>query len=75
MFHTIFSTLISIPYGYSISFFVNNAHIYLYNTNISTNFKYTIITIITFNGFLYGYTGNDLITTINNMDMKICNLN
>jgi hypothetical protein len=65
MITTICWTLFGIPTGYVTSVFINDAHIYFYNTNISKTFTHSIITMITFFAFLKGYTGNDLITNIN----------
>ena len=60
----IFWTLISIPAGYVISIFVNDAYIILYKKNISNVSKCLIITSLMFFGFLRGFTGNDLVTNI-----------
>ena len=64
MFTTIFYTLLGIPSGYYMSIYVNDAHIMLYNTNISNTFKYNIIIMVTFFAFLKGYSGNDLYTNV-----------
>jgi len=61
----IFWTSISIPVGYVTSIFVNDAYIILYKKNISNVSKCLIITSIIFFGFLRGFTGNDLVTNIN----------
>jgi len=60
----IFWTLISIPSGYVITIFVNDAYIFLYKKNISNVSKCLIITSLMFFGFLRGFTGNDLVTNI-----------
>ena len=60
----IFWTSISIPAGYVISIFVNDAYIILYKKNISNVSKCLIITSMMFFGFLRGFTGNDLVTNI-----------
>jgi hypothetical protein len=62
--NTIFYTLISIPVGYVMSVFINDANILLYQQNLSNFSKCAIITSIVFFGFLKGYTGNDLVTNI-----------
>jgi hypothetical protein len=67
MITTICWTLIGIPTGYVTSVFINDVHIYFYNTNISKTFTHSIITMITFFSFVKGYTGNDLITNINTL--------
>jgi hypothetical protein len=64
MLTTIFYTFIGIPTGYLISVFINDFHYHLYRRNISNSSKYSIVSIITFSGFLKGYTGNDLMTNI-----------
>ena len=64
MINTIFYTLLGVPTGYVMSVFINDTYNNLYNTNISNFMKYSIITMMTFFGFLKGYTDNDLITNI-----------
>ena len=71
MFNIFFYTLISIPSGYVISILINDVHFYLCNRPISNNFKYALITTVTFLGFLRGYTGNDLVTNINGYLMTV----
>ena len=68
MFSTLFYTFLGIPSGYIISTFINDSYKMKYNKNISNFSNCSIITTITFIAFLKGYTGNDLIT-------NICNLN
>jgi hypothetical protein len=65
MLYTIFYTLIGIPTGYATSIFINDAYKMFYNRNISSTFTYSIIIFVTFFAFLKGYTGNDLVTNIN----------
>jgi len=67
MISTILWTLYGIPVGYIWIIIINDIHYRLYNNNISNNSKYSIITGITFFAFLRGYTGNDLITNIENL--------
>ena len=64
MLNTIFYTFIGIPTGYVVSIFMNDVHNHLYTKNISNISKYSIIAIVTFFGFLRGFTGNDLVTNI-----------
>jgi hypothetical protein len=64
MINTISWTLISIPTGYVLSDLINYYHYRLYNTSFS--FKNNVVICATLLGFLRGYTGNDLVTNIQN---------
>jgi hypothetical protein len=61
-------TFFSIPTGYILSIFINDFYNFINSNNFNNSNKYIYITTITsiiFLSVLRDYTGNDLITNIN----------
>jgi hypothetical protein len=66
MIKTIGYTALSIPTGFYWTTIIDYFHYRFYRTHISQGCKYSILLFIVCGGFLYGYTGNDLVTNIIN---------
>lgn len=69
MFNTLSWLLIGVPTGYVLMDLIDYYHYRIYNTNISNSCKYNIIITVTLMAALRGYTGNDLITNIQNWNL------